>query len=116
MKAALAAIVAACAVALPAQAEVTMGHPNVCSGPPAEPGRGGWVTVGFWITPEGTVRAPEVLDSSGFPDLDQQALECARNFHYRPAALDGKPVESPWRVTLRMGDPMAVSETRRVLS
>ena len=71
--------------------------------------------LGFTIGTDGTVKAPEVLDSSGFADLDWQALECARNFHYRPATLNGKPVESPWRVELRMGDPTVVSEERRAV-
>jgi TonB family protein len=69
-------------------------------------GEEGNVAVGFFIKTDGTIRAPFILRSSGFPDLDHAALTCARRFVYKPAMHNGKPIEVPWqiRVQFRLAD------------
>lgn len=64
----------------------------------------GTTTVRFRITDEGRVRDPQILQSSGSPDLDRAALYCASAWRYAPAVDKGKKVEAhgtaeiPWSI------------------
>lgn len=49
------------------------------------------MAVRLRILEDGTVGAAEVLDSSGYPRLDQAALAYARRNTYEPGTVDGKP-------------------------
>ncbi len=54
----------------------------------------GKVTVRIWVLPNGTVKGvPQVLISSGYPDLDQVVLEAVRNWEFAPLGADVKPEE-----------------------
>ncbi|RMD86057.1 MAG: energy transducer TonB [Candidatus Dadabacteria bacterium] len=59
----------------------------------AERGIEGWVLVRFTITPSGTVKDPEVIDSHPPGVFDRAALRAIRKWKYKPKIVDGKPVE-----------------------
>lgn len=52
----------------------------------------GTVKLEFTITQDGAVANATVLKSSGFPDLDDAALEAVQTWRYKPAQQDGKPI------------------------
>ncbi|HEY2070745.1 MAG TPA: energy transducer TonB [Rhizomicrobium sp.] len=60
----------------------------------------GRTVVDFRIAPDGTVNDLAVRASSGHPELDEAAMDCAVNWTYRPAMLDGHPIEMPWRTMI----------------
>ena len=51
----------------------------------------GTVMLSITITPEGTVRDPEVTTSLD-KDLDKQAIKAVSKWKFAPATKDGKPV------------------------
>lgn len=60
----------------------------------------GPVTVLIHISAEGLARDVDILESSGFPLLDQAAVDAARSWRFLPAVKDGQPV--PFDMPLRM--------------
>jgi protein TonB len=60
----------------------------------------GMTRVSFHIAVDGTVKEPQVAQSSGNADLDAASLVCVRTFTYRPAIKDGKPIEVPWQINI----------------
>ncbi len=58
------------------------------------------VTLGFRITPEGTVGDVAVLQSSGSDSADQAAQSCVKTWTYEPAQRDGAAIEWQAHVTL----------------
>lgn len=76
---------------------------NVPPAYPVEAGRRheqGAVLLLIHIAPDGTARAVEVTQSSGWAALDRAAREAVRRWHFRPAQQDGIPVDSelPFRI------------------
>jgi TonB family protein len=63
--------------------------------PYAERFKGGeaWVLVSYVVTVDGTVRDPKVLASSGRPAFEKATLEVVPTWTFKPATLDGAPVE-----------------------
>jgi TonB family protein len=59
-------------------------------------GEAGVTTLGFVIGTDGNVSDVRVLQSSGFNDLDEAALACARTWRYKPAMKTGAPVAVSW--------------------
>ncbi|HTK80192.1 MAG TPA: energy transducer TonB [Rhizomicrobium sp.] len=57
----------------------------------------GTVLLGFTVGPDGSVTNAHVLQSSGHDELDQGAISCAENWHYKPAMQNGQPVAVPWQ-------------------
>lgn len=57
-------------------------------------GEQGVTQVSFNILTDGTVDAVKVLTSSGSEKLDNAAVSCVSNWHYRPAIKDGQLVET----------------------
>ncbi len=57
-------------------------------------GEHGETVLNFKILPDGTVDAITVASSSGSSRLDEAAIKCAANWHYRPAIRNGQLVES----------------------
>jgi TonB family protein len=47
----------------------------------------------FYVEPDGSVKNISMVQSSGHPDIDKDALECLGERHYQPAKQDGKPIE-----------------------
>ncbi len=45
------------------------------------------------VNPDGTVKSVDVKDDSGNPDINKALVACAMNWLYKPATIDGKPVE-----------------------
>ena len=68
-------------------------------------GHEGVTTLGFTINADGTVSDVHVVESSGHTELDQDAVEGAACWHYKPAMKNGKPVAVPWKakVTWHLG-------------
>jgi len=66
-------------------------------------GHQGQIGLAFTITAEGTVQDPHILNSSGYPELDQAALACVQNWRYKPAIRNNVPVAVPWRASVSFG-------------
>lgn len=66
--------------------------------PPIHPDRGpgkdysGKVRVDLIVEADGKPSHLRIARSSGYPDVDQAALDSVEKFRFRPATLDGKPV------------------------
>lgn len=79
----------------------SIGRPHVC-GQRYYPalatrlGHQGTTTLSFKIGTDGSVKDPKVAQSSGFEELDNAAITCAQEWHYKPAIQSGQPVEVPW--------------------
>ncbi|GAA0525130.1 TonB family protein [Rhizomicrobium palustre] len=63
-------------------------------------GAEGVTHLAFKILTDGTVDSVQVLTSSGYASLDEAAVKCASNWHYRPAMKDGQIVESDRQVNI----------------
>lgn len=87
---------------LPAPAEVPSGllipAEPLKRGPPSYPSRAlsqmreGWAMASFIITEEGEVIEP-MIEESSHPDFDAPTLRAVSEWRYKPATLDGTPVE-----------------------
>lgn len=79
----------------------TIGKPHVCGDQYPEDarkaGEQGVTQLAFKILPDGTVDAIQVTTSSGSERLDEAAVKCVANWHYRPALKDGEIVEADWK-------------------
>ena len=85
------------------------GHRNAPPDYPPESrrrGEEGVVRLALRVGSDGRVEAAEVSASSGFPRLDQAALEAARRWRFRPATQGGLPVAAtlPTAVHFRLTD------------
>jgi len=56
----------------------------------------GTSVVSFKIEPDGSVKDISVVQSSGYPDLDDAATPCVSTWQYKPAMQNGQPVETTW--------------------
>jgi TonB family protein len=63
-------------------------------------GETGSVLVILTIETDGSVSDASIETSSGFPQLDDAAVQGARTWRYTPKTLDGKPIR--WRNTARV--------------
>jgi TonB family protein len=59
-------------------------------------GEQGIVHLRFTIQPDGSVSDPHVVKSSGYPRLDEAAMENVTAWRYGPSEKDGKPVACLW--------------------
>ncbi len=88
-------------------AHAEVGHAHSCteSYPPdaLAAGHQGQIDLAFTVTADGTIQDLRIQNSSGYPELDQAALTCARNWRYKPATQDGTPLAAPWRASVRFG-------------
>lgn len=82
-----------------------VGHPHQCPIPEFAEGRDASVQMGLTITTQGAVTDVVVLNSSGYADLDQAAVDCVREWTYNPAREGGNPVAAPWLANVRYGNP-----------
>lgn len=60
----------------------------------------GWVQVSFVISEDGDVLEPMIEDSSGRIDFEEESLRVIRSRKYKPATLNGRPVEQAERRAL----------------
>jgi TonB family protein len=51
------------------------------------------VLLTFSVETDGSVKDTAVIQSSGNPDIDADAVKCLGQRHYRPATQQGKPVQ-----------------------
>ena len=61
----------------------------------------GDVLVGMSVGVDGTVQDVQVLRSSGFPILDEAAIDYASKLRFRPATIDDRPVASHTQMLLK---------------
>jgi TonB family protein len=59
------------------------------------------VALAFTIRADGTTADISVSQSSGHPELDAAAVECAKTWLYKPAEKDGVAVDTPWSAKIR---------------
>ena len=85
----------------PISSPASIGRPHVCGQdyPPISQrlGEQGVTMLAFHITADGSVTNITVANSSGSERLDNAAISCAANWHYKPAIEAGHPVEVPWK-------------------
>jgi periplasmic protein TonB len=64
----------------------------------------GAVTLLIQVSADGLVSNVDIQDSSGFPPLDQAAVDAARSWRFVPAVKDGQPVpfDLPFRVVFQL--------------
>ncbi len=67
----------------------------------ARRGEAGSVVLLVRITPAGTAGSVDVLQSSGFPDLDESARSAVLGWHFNPARQDGVPVPTEFTFQVR---------------
>lgn len=81
-----------------------VGKPHTCADQYPEDalrtGEQGVTQLGFKILTDGTVDAIKVITSSGSDRLDQAAIKCVANWHYRPAIKNGDIVEANWKANV----------------
>lgn len=61
----------------------------------------GTVKLRVIVDAAGWTTSARVLESSGYPRLDDAALEAVRHWRYRPATVDGVPTATPLNVPIR---------------
>ncbi len=73
---------------------------NLCPSPSASRrlGEAGSVVVLFYVTASGKATEAKVESSSGFPRLDESAVNCLRKGRYVPSTVGGQPVDSWQRI------------------
>ena len=64
-------------------------------------GEEGVVMVRVEISSGGSVRGRTLVKSSGYPDLDREALRAVREWKFRPAVIGGFPVAASVTIPLR---------------
>ena len=64
----------------------------------------GAVTLLIHVSTDGLPTRVDVQESSGFPLLDQAAVDAARSWHFLPAVKDGQPVpfDLPFRMVFQL--------------
>ncbi len=63
-------------------------------------GEQGTVVLRVLVKSDGTAGGVEVKSSSGFPRLDQSAVDAVKSWRFNPATLDGKPVDEWYQVPI----------------
>ena len=61
-------------------------------------GHEGTTEVAFTVLADGTVTNAKVAKTSGYDGLDDAALDCVTQWHYRPAIRDDQTVDAPMNV------------------
>lgn len=89
----------------PISSPVSIGRPHTCQQEyPAismRLGEQGTTTVSFTVNPDGSVSNPKVVQSSGSERLDQAALSCVTEWHYKGAIQEGKPIAVQWKAAVK---------------
>ncbi len=81
-------------------------EPGITNPPPPYPdqsrraGEQGVVGIVIAVTPDGSVSDVRVVQSSGYPALDEAAREAARRWRFRPGTRDGVPAASTIRTAV----------------
>ncbi|MDY0005146.1 MAG: TonB family protein, partial [Polyangia bacterium] len=77
-------------------------------------GRQGEVRLAVTVGEDGSVSAVELARTSGHKDLDEAAMAAVRQFRYKPAQVDGKPVSAKILVAypFRLRDQVPEAQAR----
>ena len=67
-------------------------------------GMNGNATVGFVVGTDGMVYDPHIVKATG-PDFAVQALKAVAHYKFKPAMMDGKPVETNMNIEVRFKGP-----------
>jgi protein TonB len=62
----------------------------------------GTVMLRVQVKADGTAGHVEVKSSSGFPRLDQAAMDAVKTWRFNPATVDGKPIEEWYQVPITL--------------
>lgn len=99
----------------PAETPPVFNAPHLKNLPPAysdvsrQLGEKGKVVVMALISKEGLLQDAKIVESSGFPRLDVQAIDTVTAWRFEPATRDGKPVVGTVRIPLEFG-PTAIKQ------
>ena len=63
-------------------------------------GEQGTVVLRVMVRHDGTAGTVEVKSSSGFPRLDQSAVDAVKTWRFNPATVDGKAVDEWYQVPI----------------
>lgn len=85
---------------------VSIGRPHTCGGNDYPPmsvklGEEGTATVSFHVMPDGSVTNASVTKSTGSSRLDSATVSCVERWRYKPATVDGNPVEREWQAAVQ---------------
>ena len=79
---------------------VSVGRPHSCAQEYPSEARDrheeGITLLAFRILTDGTVDSIKVTTSSGSPSLDEAAMKCVSEWHYRPAVKNGQIADAAW--------------------
>jgi protein TonB len=89
----------------PISTPAAVGKPHVCTNSypdeAVEAQAEGTTTIAFTITDQGTVADLRIATTSGNAALDKAALDCAKDWRYKPAIKNNVPVAVPWRAQMK---------------
>lgn len=84
---------------------VSIGRPHTCMQNYPETSvrlnEEGTTTLSFKVMTDGSVSSVTIAKSSGYERLDNAAVSCAGRWRYKPAAVDGAPVEKDWQAAVQ---------------
>lgn len=63
----------------------------------------GTVWLALHIAPDGFVNQVDIVQSSGYPLLDQAAVSRLRTWHFTPATQGGMPISSIYKIAITFG-------------
>lgn len=63
-------------------------------------GEQGTVVLRVLVKADGHAGTVEVKSSSGYPRLDQSAVDAVKTWRFNPATVDGKPVDEWYQVPI----------------
>ncbi|MGM0440972.1 MAG: TonB family protein [Elusimicrobiota bacterium] len=66
-----------------------------------EQGAEGEVKLKFWVSPSGHVKSVEVLQTSGYPNLDSRAMEAMRKYLFEPLGEEEEQEEQWGTIIIR---------------
>ena len=88
-------------------APASIGRPHSCPAERYYPAIGirlnwsGTTGISYHIGTDGSVKDVHVTSSSGHQELDDAAIRCASQWHYKAAIQNGQPVEVPWQSSIK---------------
>jgi TonB family protein len=102
---------AGCAAQSTAPAAQHVPRPHTCNWYKPRPAGEGVTRLSFRIEVSGRLRDIAVARSSGSDEIDKASMGCASHWHYFPATMDAKPVETSWGAQIDWRrDGVAVTE------
>jgi TonB family protein len=63
-------------------------------------GYDGRTTLRFNVMPTGYVSDIQIAKSSGNTELDNLAIDCVSHWKYKPATVDGRPIQKAWEAAV----------------